>query len=146
MVWAFGDWLPCGRTPDGGPDRRPLAWRDYHWDVGMCWVDDYTVAVAGIGRDDEAMVDGVTVFDVKLGPLEVTAFAGPAGELFSDGTRLFSSSADGLSVWDVAAGARTARLPDFAATRHGRSRAELVEVRGDRLVVCRYAVPEDSPG
>jgi hypothetical protein len=54
--------------------------------------------VSGVGFDDEVMLAGVQIFSA-VGGHEVTAFAGSAGALFSDGRRLYAEP-DRLEVWD----------------------------------------------
>src|SRR5919106_1385114 len=69
---------------------------------------------------------------------ELNAFAGPAGDLFADGQRLFSADEHGLSVWVVKAGAQTARLNDFRPIRQHRASRELVELPGSTVVRWRH--------
>jgi len=115
--WA---WSPVGVPQvwdlDDLVEAKPLCRREYHWDVGMCWVGDDLLAVTGIGRDDEAMLDGVRVFDAVT-QREVIVFAGPRGTLFADDRRLYSVTADGVEIWDPATGHQTGGIPGFVPTR-----------------------------
>jgi hypothetical protein len=158
-------WHPCGRPTtwnlqrwivenpwesEDGASKLDICARDYYWDRAAVWIDATRVAVCGIGDDEEAMVDGVRVFDISWsgnpGPAwrqdwrvahEVAAIPGPAGVFFSDGVQLFSSDATGLSRWDLATGARTGRIPAFQPTRHHRGAGELVQMVDNNLVRWR---------
>lgn len=96
------------------------------------------------------MIDGARVFDVRsvgepVGPWrfdrdwsgEVRAFAGPAGQFFSDGACLYSASADGLSRWDVQSGARTAHIDGFRPSRHHMGAQELAQLENGVIVHWR---------
>jgi hypothetical protein len=147
-VWDLGRWLDTNPwESEDGPSRMPLAYRDYYWDHEMCWLDSERIALSGIGEDDDWMIDGARVFTAaEADPAreawrlarELGAFAGPSGRLFGDSRRLFSAGEDGLTIWDVEAGALLARIDGFTPScqhSHGR---ELVEVSGQRLLRWRY--------
>jgi hypothetical protein len=97
-------------------DATTLCVRSYCWGGGMCWVGDDLLALAGIGPDDEVMLDGVRVFDALSGN-EVTAFAGPRGTFFADSRRLYSVTEEGVEIWDPATGDHTGSVPGFVPTR-----------------------------
>src|SRR5262249_49874610 len=86
------------------------------------------LAVSGLGDDDEWMLPGVRLFDPRTGQ-ELAAFAGPAGPLHSDGSRLYSSGPDGLEIWDPTTGERTGRVPGFVPTRRHPGSGELAALR-----------------
>jgi len=71
---------------------------------------------------------------------ELTAFPGPAGEFFSDGTFLFSSSESGLSRWSTEDGARTGHLERFHPMHHHRGAGELVQLNEN--VLLRWSTEE----
>lgn len=144
-TWSLEQWVGGNVwESDDGPTRLALCYRAYFWDHAVIWLDDTTIAVGGLGDDDNEMVDGVRVFDISLPaettsadrpqPREITSFAGPAGMFFSDGRQLFSSHEDGLSRWDISDGSRTGQLPEFAPTHHHADARELVQVIGNTLV------------
>jgi hypothetical protein len=146
VVWDLQTWLDENIwESEDGPTRRYLADRYYYWDHGMCWIDDRHVALEGIGSDDDHMVAGVRIFDVTqpadsasiTWPMvkEVAAFAGPSGDLFSDGQQLFTAAEDGLSVWDLATGERTAYGPGFRPRRFCPASGEFVEIRDGEVSV-----------
>lgn len=150
VVWDLQVWLEDNVwESDDGATRRHLAARHYYWDHGMCWIDARHVAVEGIGSDDDHMVAGVRVFDVtqpgesaSVGwPIlkETQVFAGPSGDLFSDGRQLFSSAEEGLSVWDLVTGERTAYGPGFRPRRFCPASGEFVEIRDGNVFLwsCR---------
>jgi hypothetical protein len=136
---------------EGGPSWCMLDRRESYWDHGMCWIDDQRVAIEGIGLADDHMVAGARVFDVTRrsrestprwpAAVELTQFPGPTGDFFSDGVRLFSSAADGLSVWSLADGARIAHLEGFRPRHHSRATGQLVELGADELAVWSYPPP-----
>lgn len=140
VVWDLQAWLDDDVwESEDGVTRRYLAARSYYWDHGMCWIDAHHVALEGIGSDDDHMVAGARIFDVAQPgesasirwPVvkETGAFAGPSGEFFSDGRQLFSSAEDGLSVWSLATGERTAYGPGFRPGRFSFASREFVEIR-----------------
>ena len=109
----------------------------------MCWLDSDRICLGGIG-DDDWIIDGARIFTAAesdaSGRLarELDAFAGPSGDFFADGRRLFSAADDALAVWDVEAGALVARIEGFRPSRqHVRGR-ELVQISGERLLRWRY--------
>jgi hypothetical protein len=137
--WSAKRWV--SRNPwesEDGPSLRKLCWRNYYWDKPTCWVGDTTLAVTGIGTDDDHMLPGVRIFDVASGT-EQLAFAGPDGELFYD-KHLFSSNPEGLQAWDPRTGERLAQLPGFTPTRHHHSAKELIEIRPDHIL--RWRIPQ----
>jgi hypothetical protein len=93
----------------------------------MCWTGEKLLAISGIGSDDEAMLDGVRIFDVSTGS-EVAAFAGLAGPLFAAGGYLFAAAPDGLQVWDASTGERTGTVPGFVPVAHHQAARELAAV------------------
>jgi hypothetical protein len=149
-AWSLERWLSDNVwESEDGPTKMDLCARDYYWDVGMTWLDDTRIAVAGIGDDDADMHAGARVFDVSTsGPpgimyrsdlpwaQELKAFAGPTGAFFSDGLSLFSSDETGLSRWNVVDGVRTAHVPDIQPTHYHRGARELVQVKEDILFRC----------
>lgn len=147
-VWDVGRWLDANVwESEDGPSRVSLAYRDYYWDHGMCWIDSDRIALEGIGDDDERMIDGVRVFtaaesDASRGAWrlarELHAFAGPSGRFFSDGRRLFAVGDDALTIWDVEAGALVARIDGFIPIRQHAHDQELVELSGELLRRWRY--------
>jgi hypothetical protein len=140
--WLLDDgwvWSPVGIPRVWDLERwesRALCQRDYHWNVPMCWIGDDLVAVSGIGTDDIAMLPGVRVFDATTG-VELLTFAGPRGELFSAGRRLYSAAPDGLEIWDALTGHRTGRVPGFVPTHHHPTAGELVKLHEGTLLRCR---------
>jgi hypothetical protein len=134
VVWSLQDWLSGAIwESEDGDSYRQLRGLDYHWNRGMCWVDERRVAVVGIGIDgDRNMLDGVTIYDIQElrppvartlnGCNEVAQFAGPRGELYCDGAFLYASDKTALALWDVNTGAHRARLENFHAFgRHPKS-------------------------
>lgn len=141
-VWDARSWLHDNVwESEDGPSRRVLCQRAYHWDTPMCWTGENLLAISGIGSDDEAMLQGVRIFDVAAGA-EVATFAGPAGALFADGARLYSASPGGLQVWDPLTGERTGTVPGFVPASHHRAAGELAGISGD--VLRRWAIPPTS--
>ena len=115
-IWNLEDWLQSNPyESEDGESRRELAFRNYYWNVPICWIDENRVAVAGIGFDDEAMLDGARIFDVAA-RRELAPIAGPSknGRFWSDGARLFSTGAQGLEIWDLESGARIGKIAGFA--------------------------------
>jgi hypothetical protein len=132
-LWAGGNaW-----ESDDGPSRRALCQRDYFWNEPMCWIGDSLLAISGLGRDDEAMLPGVRIFDAETG-LELNSFAGPGGALFSAGMRLYAAGADGLTIWDPFTGERTGTVPGFVPTHHHREAGVLAAIRDGHLLTWRY--------
>ncbi|RZS37876.1 hypothetical protein EV193_105436 [Herbihabitans rhizosphaerae] len=120
---------------EDGPTRRWLCQRWYHWNTGMCWLGDHTLAITGIGPDDEIMIDGVRIFDVSTGA-EVRRFAGPRGRLLSDGHRLYSVDESGSTAWDPLTGEKTLVLDGFHPSRWHPETGELAGV-----TPCRAGSP-----
>jgi len=117
------------------------------WDHGVAWLNEETVAIAGIGDHDHDMVDGARIFDItSTGPAsaewrsdwqwarEIVSFAGPAGRFFSDGKWLYSAAKSGLSRWDPITGARTRHIDQFHPTHHHSGAGELAQLSGGAIL------------
>jgi len=147
-IWSVDKWIVDNVwESENGPTLQYVCARDYYWDHAVTWIDEHRVAIGGIGNDDMHMIDGARIFDVTLQgkadpqwrtdwtwPLEITAFAGPSGLFFSDGTWLYSSDRTGLSRWDLRDGARTGHLKDFHPTRYHPRAGEFVQFGGRTLL------------
>jgi len=134
VVWDLQRWLSDHVwESEDGPTRRELCYRDYHWNAPMCWIGDNLVAVSGLGTDDLAILPGVRVFDASTG-VELHAFPGPRGALFSAGARLYAAAPDGLTIWDPFTGHRTGRIPAFVPTHRHPTAGELVTIQEGALL------------
>ncbi|WP_433059960.1 hypothetical protein [Dactylosporangium sp. CS-033363] len=132
-VWDLRRWL-AGNVweSENGPSVHRLAQRWYYWHGPLCFVGDRTVALGGIGEDDQWMLAGARMFSAESG-LELTRFAGPEGAFFSDGRRLYSAHADGTHVWDPVTGHRTGTVPGFTPTHHHAGAGELAAMVDGQL-------------
>ena len=135
-VWNLKNWLQTNvYESEDGDSKRQLVDCGYYWTRPMCWLDDYRVAIEGIGDDDELLIRGATVFDAR-GGATVARFAGPSGEFWSAGTRLFSLEDDGLHLWDVEHGARMGIVRDFRPNFHIEN--ALVQISGNTMIIWCY--------
>lgn len=135
-VVDVGRWMDNVWETEDGPSLTQLGFRGYLWNVPVCWLGDGLVTVSGIGTDAEAMLAGVCVFDPDSGS-EVARFAGPSGELFAEGNRLFSVGSDGLRIWDPLTGSQTGSVPGFQPVAHHRGAHELAGIAGSTLLRWR---------
>lgn len=158
-TWNLDEWLFSNVwESEDGPTRRHVCARSNYWGHAVCWIDENRLALAGIGDNGDAMIDGARVFDITTegapipmlvadillndttpGPRELIAIAGPRGAFFSDGTSLFSSDETGLSRWDLNDGARTGHIEGFNPSHHHRGAGELAQLTGRTLVRWRLA-------
>jgi hypothetical protein len=133
-TWSLTQWLTTNIwESEDGTSKKSLCWRDYFWDGPLCWVDNRTVAVWGLGEDDILLIRGVRLFDVESGA-EKFSFAGPVcGEekevvrikgkettfLHRAGTLVFDQwlfswmRGNPFSIWDISDGARLLEEQDF---------------------------------
>jgi hypothetical protein len=109
-----------------------LSLRAYAWDQPVAWIDDNTVAIQRIGQDDDAMIDGVEVYDVLTGRL-TGMFAGPAGPMWSHSGTLFVAASAGLTAWDPIGGARIGLVQDFQPTAFDSRTGTFAELKDSRL-------------
>lgn len=150
-AWSLEPWL-SGNVweSEAGPSQKSVCARNYYWDHGIAWLDERRVAIAGIGDDDEAMLEGARIFDMAVpvgastewhGDIswrrELRAFAGPKGQFFSDGHWLYSSEDGGLLRWNFEDGFHTGTVSGFHPTHHHRGARELVELRGSEMLRWR---------
>lgn len=137
--WSVERWLSADvwESEDGESCVR-LRQVEYHWDSPVCWLDERRVVLWGIGTDDEDLVAGVTVVDVRSGA-QVSQFAGPAGSLFCDGRRLYAADGGELTVWDPLTGDRTAVIRGLDVVAHNRDLGEFVVRRTGGLDRVRLA-------
>lgn len=132
-VWDAWRWRHDNvYEPEDGDSARTLRQVGYYWDHPMCWLDDTTLALSGIGTDDEAMIGGVQLYDANSAA-PVRAFAGPVGQLYGDRGRLYSASPDGLQIWDVRTGDNTGTVPGFVPSRHHPGSHEFAAIDGITL-------------
>jgi len=138
-AWKLKDWLSQNVwESEDGQSKRYFCHADYYWNRPMAWIDERRLVVGGIGRDDDWMVAGAQVVEMRHdkggnGTVVTNAFAGPSGRFFSDGTWLYASGEDGLSRWDVVSGVRTALVPGFSPTAFCRASAEFAMMEGMQL-------------
>jgi hypothetical protein len=153
LAWSVDAWLERNVwESEDGQTLVTLCQRAYYWDHGMCWLDSARIAVSGLGDDDVEIVDGARIFlaneptpesahrrwrDAREG----MSFAGPRGTFLTDGQLLFSSSADGLDVWDVSDGALVTHIDGFEPRRRHPSSGELVQVAASVLRVGTVTGP-----
>ncbi len=147
-IWNVENW--CLSNPwesEDGPSKLEVCSRAYYWGHAACWINEKTLAIGGIGDDDNGMIAGARIFDITLRgvasaeapyanceSLETATIEGPAGLFFSDGTSLFSASTKGLYRWDISSGAKIGHIPDFTPTQHHCGANELVQLIDDTLV------------
>lgn len=132
-VWSLDRWLGGDVwESEDGPSRCRLTQRLYRWNNPWCWLDGDHIVIGGIGDDDEEMLDGVEIYRVDTGA-RAGMFVGPRGQLFAGPRRLYSTSPDGLEVWDPDTGQRTATIPGFVPTHHHAGSGELA-VLEDRVL------------
>jgi hypothetical protein len=136
-VWSLEDWLKNPFESEDGASRSELTWRNYHWNSPICWIDENRVAIAGIGFDDEAMLDGARIFDVAA-RRELAPIAGPLknGRFWSDGARLFSIGVEGLEIWELESGARIGKIAGFAPQFQIES--ALLQIEGNHMTIWRF--------
>lgn len=127
--WRYEDLYEA----EDGESARSLRQVSYYWDRPMCWLDNTRLAMAGIGADDEAMIPGVEVYDVRTTAL-VASFAGPIGRLHCERDRLYASSPDGLQIWDTQTGENTGTVPGFVPTHYHAGSHELAVINDSSLV------------
>jgi hypothetical protein len=102
----------------------------------MCWLDAGTIAVGGIGLDDEAMVDGVEIYDAASAR-RLARLAGPRGLLHADGHRLYASAPQGLEIWDWRTGERTGTVPGFVPSHRHPADNTLAAIHAETLVLWK---------
>jgi hypothetical protein len=128
--WLADDgwvWHPVGRVrafslarwleenvweSEDGASARSVCERSYFWGGSICWTGPRTLAVWGLGDDEERIVPGVRIFDVGTGE-ETSSFVGPDGELAFDEFLFAFSQEKGTTVWDAGTGERLAVEPSL---------------------------------
>ena len=79
-VWDLHRWRHDDvYESEDGESVRSLRVVNYRWGDPICWLDNETVAVGGIGQDDLAMIDGVEIYSaetgLRVGRIRLAAFA-----------------------------------------------------------------------
>ena len=152
-VWSLERWFSENVwESEDGSTKKNVCGRDAYWDQAITWLDANRIVIGGLGEGFIEIIDGARIFDVtasgEAGPewrsdwpwaRELNAFAGPAGEFFSDGLSLFSSSESGLSRWSIEDGVRTGCLQGFQPSHHHRGAGELIQLKGRVLVRWNFA-------
>ena len=115
-VFRLDLWLDGKRARDDVSDRT-LNQTGYWWNGYNLWLDDESLLVAGVGDDDQRMVDGGLVH--RMGQDSPAAFwpGLPLAPLFHDRAGGFVySGGKSTAVWDVATGDRIAHAPELVTT------------------------------
>jgi hypothetical protein len=132
-VWDARQWRHDDvYEPEDGQSAHDLRGVEYYWDKPMAWVDGRTLAISGIGTDDQAMIPGVELYDAKAAAM-LGRFAGPAGQMFCDHGRLYSAGPEALQIWDVRTGDNTGTVPGFTPSRYHAGSHELAAIDGHTL-------------
>jgi len=148
VVWNVDQWLSENVwESEDGRTRIELCTRTYYWDHGVAWLDEETVAIGGVGDDDDEMVDGARIFDLTSprsasdtrrsdwrSAREIAVFAGPSGRFFSDGKWLYSASQSGLTRWDPKTGTQNGHMDKFIPTHQHLGAGELAQLSEGSLV------------
>ncbi|WP_344313225.1 hypothetical protein [Fodinicola feengrottensis] len=117
-----------------------LSYRSYAWDQPIAWIDDTTIAIQRIGHDDEAMLDGVEIYDAPSGR-RIAIFAGPNGRMWAYRGKLHVAASTGMEIWNRETGARISHLTDFRPTAHDPVTGAFAELRENRLRTWRPDQP-----
>jgi hypothetical protein len=148
--WSLSDWLEWNPwESEDGSSLKTLVGRAYYWDGPVCWVDDATIAIWGLGDDDEWLISAVRLFDVRDGR-QLNWFPGPearrprawppkklATSLFFD-EHLFSVKDErGIAVWDVSSGERLLADPSFAPIHYHPGSKEFLTRTPDGIQLSR---------
>jgi hypothetical protein len=146
-VWDVRRWLRENPwESEDGPSMRSLCHRAYYWDGPLCWLGSDRLAVWGYGADDEWLIPAVRVFDATTGA-EGHWFAGPTGDLISDGYLFSCDPAGGTSVWDVETGERLLLDGEFCPRRyHPGAKTFLTPGSDGRFRVTRLRRPSGGSG
>lgn len=144
VAWELAAWLDGNAwESEDGPTRTEICVLDY-WDHAVTWVGTDRIAIEDV-RDDATpactRVFGLTAAASEddgraRQAAEIAVLQGPQSRFFSDGTTLFSSSADGLSLWEPATGSRIGSIPGFTPAYYHPTARELLEITGTRLRRC----------
>jgi hypothetical protein len=130
MITDLRRWLDSDRYASEHP--LGLTQRAYAWNQPAAWIDENTVAVQRIGLDDEAMIEGVQIFDAEAGT-RVRVFAGPAGPMWGYRGLLYVDAAAGLEVWDPELRARIGTHSGFHPIAHNPRTDAFAELADGRL-------------
>ena len=151
-TWSLEKWLTenVWESEDGSSKKR-LCWRDYYWDGPICWIDERTIAVWGLGEDDILLIPGVRLFDAESGE-EKFSFPGPvggslkeklqvagkeqafihgAGTLIFDGWLFAWAAGKPFSAWDISDGEQVLEERDFSPLGYHRGSQEFLSLVPD---------------
>lgn len=151
-TWSLKKWLESNVwESEDGPSKKALCWRDYYWDGPLCWIDDRTIAVWGLGEDNILLIPGVRLFDVERGE-EKSSFTGPvggsrkeslqvdgqgqdfihgAGNLFFDRWLFSWMEGKPFAVWDISDGAQLLEEQQFCPLNYHPRSKEFISVMPD---------------
>lgn len=151
QAWSLERWLTenVWESEDGQSGTFVDARED--WDYPMCWIGSRHIAIETVVLPDSSGGAGAIILDV-LAPStrahrrpvrakEVRRLTGPSGRFFSDGRRLFTAAADGLSIWDVRTGALLDDVADFRPQYQAASARTVLELSDEHVVLG--TIPDD---
>jgi hypothetical protein len=148
-TWSVTEWLRS--NPWESEDGSSVVDYDIRddWTTPACWLDDKTIALwswEDESEDDASQAGkyaGIQFLDVIAGTqsprerwmMDVDKKCGLA--LFSDGRRLYATTEEGTTIWDLASRAPICSLPDFVA--------RLLDVRRGALITFGPATIVEVP-
>jgi len=105
-AWNLNNWLKNNIwEAEVGNSNKIMCERIYYWDGAICWINDRTIAVYGLGEDDDWIIPGVRILDVET-VKEIGWFPGPKNHLIYDEVLFSCSREHGTEVWDLNTGER----------------------------------------
>lgn len=136
LWWSLERWLAGNVWESEEASPSPCA-RNGFWGGPICWIDETTLAVWGIGSDESWLLPGVRLFEMPTGR-ERRWFPGPPssrkgcefwepetpfhnGWMVYDEVLFVCSGEHGISVWDVRTGAWLLEDASFYPVSYQRS-------------------------
>lgn len=134
-TWNLHKWLEENVwESEDGESLKELFWRDYFWDGPMCWLDNTTLAVWGIGGHGDALIPGVIFFDVVTGN-EIGKIIGPKagekGSMIFDKYLFSISKEEGTSVWEIATSERLCIDKSLFSANYHKVAKQFLQIEND---------------
>lgn len=140
-AWQSGDIYACER----GLGQFGIRSCNYNWNIGKAFLDAQTVIYWGIGNDDDHMVDGAVIVDLRTRK-PIRQFAGPARGSFCAAEWLIVFSPDhDTTAWDVRTGERVWLATGHRARVYNQNSRHFLAWEENRVIVSRWnADPPDQ--
>ncbi len=146
-TWSLDSWMQNAWESEDGPSVQEYGYRDYFWDVGVCWVGNDRLAIWGEGELSVKPKNTIRIYDVRSGSLTnkldrtpICPFdpwphgSGNPGWVYFDKFLFTVSMLSGTRVWDIESGERVSYKKSFRPHRYHRGSQAFLTINDEQTI------------